>query len=69
MDAPCKNCPDRCPEPNCHFTCEKYIAFSDRCKHINDIRKEQSINSLCTGTLKKPFMMQTRRFGWEKRKH
>ena len=25
MRAPCMNCPDRCPEPNCHITCQRYI--------------------------------------------
>lgn len=25
--APCKDCPDRVPEPNCHMTCEKYLTF------------------------------------------
>ena len=31
MKPPCKvngvNCPDRTIEPNCHSTCEKYLAF------------------------------------------
>lgn len=25
--APCKGCPDRVPEPNCHITCLKYKEF------------------------------------------
>jgi len=24
MNPPCKNCPDRCADPNCHDSCEKY---------------------------------------------
>lgn len=27
MMAPCKDCPDRTVEPNCHTDCEKYRAF------------------------------------------
>lgn len=26
-NAPCKDCPDRVVEPNCHMTCEKYLAY------------------------------------------
>lgn len=31
-NAPCKDCPDRVVEPNCHMTCEKYIAFQEMCR-------------------------------------
>ena len=24
---PCKDCPDRTVEPNCHMTCGKYLAY------------------------------------------
>ena len=27
MNAPCKGCPNRTVEPNCHMTCETYLAF------------------------------------------
>lgn len=27
MNGPCYGCPDRCPEPNCHMTCDKYLAY------------------------------------------
>lgn len=31
-------CPDRCAEPNCHTTCEKYIAFEKKCKELRHER-------------------------------
>lgn len=37
-ESPCLGCPDRCPEPNCHSTCEKYLAFDEECKAL---RKER----------------------------
>ena len=37
-ESPCLGCPDRCPEPNCHTTCEKYLAFDEECKAL---RKEK----------------------------
>ena len=27
MKTPCQNCKDRCPNPNCHMTCEKYLTW------------------------------------------
>ena len=36
MDAPCKDCPDR--KFGCHASCEKYAAFCDECKRINEER-------------------------------
>ena len=27
MRAPCKDCPDRTVEPNCHTTCAKYLEY------------------------------------------
>lgn len=38
MDAPCKNCPDRCVEPNCHMTCEKYLEFQAFRQEIIEMR-------------------------------
>ncbi len=39
-NAPCKGCPDRTVEPNCHMTCEKYIAFQQECRAMADSRLE-----------------------------
>ena len=36
--SPCLGCPDRCPEPNCHITCERYLAYSKECEVL---RKER----------------------------
>lgn len=30
--SPCLGCDDRVPDPNCHITCEKYIAYSKACE-------------------------------------
>lgn len=27
--APCRGCSDRTIEPNCHMTCERYLAFAN----------------------------------------
>lgn len=44
LNSPCvdpitkEDCPDRCAEPNCHMTCEKYIAFDKECQAIRQER-------------------------------
>ncbi len=38
MEAPCKNCPDRCVEPNCHMSCPKYIEFQAFRQQLSDKR-------------------------------
>ena len=38
MTAPCKGCKDRCVEPNCHMTCQKYLDFV---KCANKIRQKE----------------------------
>ena len=40
MKAPCKNCPDRIPEPNCHITCEKYKEFLTEAKTVQEKEKK-----------------------------
>lgn len=35
----CKDCPDRTIQPNCHTTCEGYLA---RCKKNEEIRKAKA---------------------------
>lgn len=37
--APCKDCPDRVPEPNCHITCEKYLTF----KRLKEEQKSEQV--------------------------
>ena len=37
-ESPCLGCPDRCPEPNCHMTCKKYIAFRKECDVLMQAR-------------------------------
>lgn len=32
----CRGCADRCAEPNCHITCERYI---EACKRLDEERK------------------------------
>lgn len=27
MTPPCRGCPDRVPDPNCHTTCERYLEY------------------------------------------
>lgn len=39
LSAPCRNCPDRCIEPNCHITCEKYKEFLTEAKVIQEKEK------------------------------
>lgn len=31
-----KDCPDRCPEPNCHTTCELYLKAVEEIKTVNE---------------------------------
>jgi hypothetical protein len=36
--SPCMGCEERRAEPNCHMTCERYLAFDEECKAL---RKEK----------------------------
>lgn len=38
MTAPCKNCPDRTIEPNCHTTCKKYLEWR---KAVDETRQKE----------------------------
>lgn len=40
MDAPCRDCPDRVVEPNCHMTCEKYLEFQAYRQALIDSRRD-----------------------------
>lgn len=39
MNAPCKDCPDRVVEPNCHMTCERYKEYQSYRQDLIDSRK------------------------------
>lgn len=39
MDAPCKGCLDRTVTPNCHATCEAYLAYRAERDFILQARK------------------------------
>lgn len=39
--APCKDCPDRVVEPNCHMTCERYKEFQAYRQAIIDGRRDE----------------------------
>lgn len=41
ISAPCKDCPDRVVEPNCHMTCERYKEFQTYRQAIIDSRKNE----------------------------
>lgn len=41
----CQNCPDRCIEPNCHNTCEGYLARKKRFEKISEERRDRRIIS------------------------
>lgn len=41
MDGPCKGCEDRCIEPNCHTTCQKYLDFLNRLKVVNQKESDE----------------------------
>lgn len=36
----CKDCPDRVAEPNCHMTCEKYLAEKEKDEAIREARRK-----------------------------
>lgn len=46
-NGPCRGCPDRCPEPNCHLTCEKFIEWQKKIEEKKSVivkkRKEQKV--------------------------
>lgn len=44
--APCKGCPDRVAEPNCHITCERYLTYVRLNKEMKDeIHKQKEIDA------------------------
>ena len=41
-NSPCKDCPDRCADPNCHNdNCEKWVDFKKRCDEYNELVRER----------------------------
>ena len=40
--APCKGCSDRCADPNCHMTCDRYLAFRNERDAANSKRLMES---------------------------
>lgn len=45
VDYPCKGCTDRTIEPNCHSTCEKYLAAKEKNEQIQTNLKNQKRRS------------------------
>lgn len=41
MIAPCNGCSDRTVRPNCHSTCERYLAYAAEREKIREARKTQ----------------------------
>lgn len=39
----CKGCTDRCAEPSCHETCEKYLAEKKKEEEIRTKKRSDSI--------------------------
>ena len=35
MRPPCKGCPDRTADPNCHTSCESYLAYREERDRLN----------------------------------
>lgn len=40
---PCKGCRDRVVEPNCHMTCEKYLAYRAHVDRVREIKSQEKI--------------------------
>lgn len=40
-NAPCRGCQDRVVEPNCHMTCERYLAFVEELERIKEEQKKE----------------------------
>ena len=51
LQGPCgKDCPDRCGDPNCHMTCEKYLAYKEKAEKLKKEefeRKEHETTMRC----------------------
>lgn len=41
MSGPCKDCPDRRVEPNCHMDCGKYLAYQQECRKMYEARLDR----------------------------
>ena len=48
MMSPCKGCPDRSVSPNCHMSCERYIAYQ---QYREQIRAARAVDHAATSAL------------------
>jgi hypothetical protein len=46
MISPCKDCPDRSVEPNCHTACPRYQAYNAERVAIREARRKDVENNL-----------------------
>lgn len=50
--APCKGCTERCAEPNCHTTCQRYIDWKSK-DHKMKVDKTHDDRVFWSGTNRK----------------
>jgi len=46
MISPCKDCPDRTADPNCHTACPRYQAYNAERVAIREARRKDVENNL-----------------------
>ena len=52
-NSPCKDCKDRCVEPNCHTTCSGYLEFKAKIAAVRE--KELAFKNECKPLINKDY--------------
>ena len=66
--SPCKGCTERCAEPNCHTTCEKYLSFEEAHKARRQAKKKTAVESYASERYRDVKTKWLKKKGWRGRK-
>lgn len=59
---PCKGCDDRVPDPNCHGSCERYIAWKAKQHEKNENARKERVNRDILSDAKKRALWRKKRY-------
>lgn len=61
-NCPCKECPDRVPDPNCHGTCERYKAWRAKMDRIAEAERKRHKNNDTMSEAKRRSLWKGKRY-------
>lgn len=59
---PCKGCGDRVVEPNCHGSCEKYLAWKQGMDQRCEMKRQDTLNRDTISEAKKRAIWRSKRY-------